>query len=183
MKGLSIRKMVFIGIMAALLCVIAPHSIPLPGLIPISLATFAVYLSGMLLGAKSGTVAVVIYILLGAVGLPVFSNYSGGFGKLFGVTGGYIFGYIFCAFLTGLFADRFRKKLWALPVGAALGTVACYLVGTVWYMIFTGSELIPALMACVVPFLIGDAIKIVVATVITVPVKEKLMGIMNRQAA
>ena len=89
-KFFTVRNMAFIAVMAALICVAAPFAVPMPGLVPISLATFAVYLAGGILGAKKGTIAVLIYVLLGAVGLPVFSGGAGGFAKLFGVSGGYI---------------------------------------------------------------------------------------------
>ena len=83
----TLRSMIFTAIMAAIICVCAPFSIPVPGLlVPISLATFAVYLAGGVLGAKRGALAVLVYILIGAVGLPVFSGFSGGLAKLFGVT-------------------------------------------------------------------------------------------------
>jgi biotin transport system substrate-specific component len=165
--------MVFTAIMAAVICVAAPFSVPTPWLVPITLATFAVYLAGALLGSKRAVIAVVVYILLGAVGLPVFSGFTGGFAKLLGVTGGYIIGYVPCALLTGIFSERFNK-LWALPVGMVLGTVACYAFGTAWYMIATGTELIPALMGCVLPFLAGDAVKIVVVTAVAFPIKARL---------
>ncbi len=169
----TVRSMVFTAIMAAVICVAAPYSVPLPGLVPISLATFAVYLAGALLGGKRGTLAVVVYILLGAVGLPVFSGFAGGFAKLLGVTGGYIIGYVPCALITGIFADKFRKA-WAMPVGMALGTAVLYAFGTVWYMVETGSALGAALMGCVQPFLIGDAIKIVLASALAYPLKSRL---------
>lgn len=172
--------MVFMAIFAAIICIAAPFSVPLPGLIPISLATFAVYLAGAMLGAKRGTIAVVVYILLGAVGLPIFSGFSGGFAKLLGVTGGYIIGYIPCAMITGIFADMQKgKKALNIPVGMILGTLACYVFGTAWFMIFTKTDLVTSLMSCVVPFLIGDAIKIAAATAISAPLKSRLDSIMR----
>lgn len=170
----TVKSMVFIAIFAALICVAAPFSVPMPGLVPISLATFAVYLAGGLLGGKRAAIAVVLYVIIGAVGLPVFSGFSGGFAKLLGVTGGYIIGYIPCALITGIFADIPSKAHWTVPVGMVLGTIACYLFGTAWFMIATGSELVPALMSCVIPFLIGDAVKIVCASAVTMPLKNAL---------
>ncbi|MGN0678542.1 MAG: biotin transporter BioY [Oscillospiraceae bacterium] len=174
-KGIfSLKSMVATAIFAALICVAAPISIPLPGLIPISLSTFVVYLAGAMLGAKRGALAVTVYVLLGAVGVPVFSGYSGGFGILFGVTGGYIIGYIPMALIGGLFADMQSKKHWTIPVGMVLGTVVLYVFGTAWYMIFTGKNLAAALAGCVVPFLAFDAIKIVLATTISAPLKSRV---------
>ncbi len=175
----SVRSMTFTAIMAAIICVAAPFSIPLPALVPISLATFAVYLAGGLLGAKRGTLAVVVYILIGAVGLPVFWGFSGGLAKLMGVTGGYILGYVPCALLTGIFADMSAKKRWLLPLGMILGTAACYLLGTVWFIIATGSTLSAAIAACVIPFLAGDAIKIAAATGICIPIKSRISSMLG----
>ena len=97
----NVRSMVFMAIFAALICVAAPYAIPMPGLVPISLGTFAIYLTGAMLGGKRGTVAVCVYILLGAIGLPVFTGFAGGFAKLLGPTGGYIVGYVPLVLLTG----------------------------------------------------------------------------------
>lgn len=171
--------MVFTAIFAALICVAAPFSVPLPGLVPISLATFAVYITGALLGGKRGALAVLVYILLGAVGLPVFSNHAGGFGVLFGVTGGYIIGYIPLALITGVFAEMKSKAHWTVPVGMILGTLALYTFGTAWFMIFTGKSLGVALTACVLPFLPFDGLKIVLSTLISVPLKARLHRIIG----
>lgn len=192
-KFFTVRNMAFIAVMAALICVAAPWSVPMPGLVPVSLATFAVYLAGSLLGWKKGTIAVLIYVLLGAVGLPVFSGGAGGFAKLFGVTGGYIFGYIPCALLSGLFTDLFYKKnsniknkflnwlsrAWSVPVGMILGTVALYALGTVWFIVARGVTLEVAMAGCVLPFLPGDAVKIVCATILTLALRDRLAKIMN----
>lgn len=178
----TLRSMVFTAIMAALICVCAPFSIPMPGLVPISLATFAVYLAGGTLGSKRGTLAVLVYILIGAVGLPVFSGFSGGAARLIGVTGGFIIGFLPCALFSGLLFEIIKKK-WALPLGMAVGTLACYVFGTAWFLIFTtvgkgvpltGASIAAALMSCVVPFLLGDAIKIAAACAVLIPLKSNL---------
>ena len=107
------KDMVLTGVFAAVICVFAPFTIPI-GAVPISLATFAVYLAAAVLGTKKGTLAVLIYILIGMAGVPVFSGFAGGIGKILGVTGGYIIGYIPCAFAIGVFTERFGGKngLW-----------------------------------------------------------------------
>lgn len=167
--------MVFIALFAAIICIMAPFSLSV-GVIPISLGTFAIYLAGGFLGGKKGIVAVCVYILLGAVGLPVFTGFTGGFAKLLGFTGGYIIGYIPLALITGIFAEK-NKAL--LPLGMILGTLACYAFGTAWFMISTGSELVPALLSCVVPFLVGDAIKIAAASAICIPLRSRVNKIMG----
>ena len=174
----TVREMVFTAICAAIICVLAPISVPI-GAIPISLGTFAIYFTAALLGGKRGTFAVIVYILIGMVGLPVFTGMRGGAGVLFGATGGYIIGYIPLALLTGVFSDMKSKFHWTMPVGMVLGTVALYAFGTAWYMIMSGSTLMAALAACVVPFLLFDSIKMVLSTILAVPLKARLNKMIN----
>lgn len=175
---LTTKKLVYIAVFAALTAVLAPFSIPGPGAVPISLATFAVMLSGLILGPWAGALSQLIYVLLGAVGVPVFSGFSGGLGKLAGPTGGYIIGYLFLAFLCGLIYGRLGRKKqgaakYAVMVAAMLvGTAVLYLFGTLWFMHLMEADLATALSLCVIPFLPGDAIKIAVAALI-VPRLEK----------
>ncbi len=171
-KIFTVRSMTFIALMAALICVCAPFVIPL-GAVPLSLATFAVYLSGALLGAKRGMLAVIIYLLLGTVGVPVFAGFTAGLGQLLGLTGGFLIGYIPCALLTGIFAER-TNKLWGCAVGMTLGTVSCYAVGSVWYMALSGADIISALMGCVAPFIPGDCIKIAAACAVVMPMRKRI---------
>ncbi len=163
--------------MAALICVAGPLTVPI-GPVPLSLASFAVYLAGAVLGWKRGSLAVAVYLLIGLAGVPVFSGFSGGVQKLFGVTGGYLIGYVACALVTGLFAGEpdadDPRPAWRLPVGMALGTLALYAVGTAWFMVQTGNALAAAMGMCVLPFLPGDAVKIVAASVIATPVRRAL---------
>ena len=166
---MKVRDITMTALFAALLCVCAPWSVPV-GPVPISLATFAVYLAAAVLGWKRGSIAVLVYVLLGAVGVPVFSGFSGGVQKLVSLTGGYIVGYIPCALLTGLFADRFGK-VWAYALGMVAGTVVLYALGTGWFIFLAECTLGYALTMCVVPFLIGDAIKIACATLLTVKLR------------
>ena len=177
MKKMNIRDMTLIAVMAALICVAGPLSIAV-GPIPLSLASFAVYMAGAVLGAKRGAVAVAVYLLIGFIGVPVFSGFSGGFQKLAGVTGGYLIGYLPCAFLTGLgiVNSEGRSGYWRLPVMMIAGTAALYTIGTAWFMIQTGSALGGALSLCVIPFLPGDALKIIAATLLTVPVRKAVFS-------
>ena len=176
----SVRSMVFTALFAALICVAAPFSIQV-GPIPITLATFAIYLTGAIIGGKRGMVAVAVYILIGAVGLPVFSGFRGGFGALFGPTGGYIIGYIPLVLITGIFAEMNSKKISRAVVtviGMILATAALYTFGTIWYMIVSGSDLATSLTVCALPFIPGDAIKIACVTAVSVPLRAKLNNAM-----
>ncbi len=117
---------------AALMAVCSWISVPLA--IPVTLQTFAVFTSTGLLGKWRATWAVLVYILLGAVGLPVFSNFTGGVGMLFGKTGGYIIGFIFFALVTGFLIERLGKRTPALILAMVAGLFVCYLFGTLWFM-------------------------------------------------
>lgn len=171
-----VRNMVFTALFAALICVAAPFSIQV-GPIPITLATFAIYLTGAMIGGKRGMAATIVYILIGAVGLPVFSGFRGGFGVLFGATGGYIIGYIPLVLITGIFAEMNSKKISraiVTVIGMILATAALYTFGTIWYMIVSGSDLVTSLTVCALPFIPGDAIKIACVTAVSVPLRAKL---------
>ena len=167
------KDMCVIALMTALICIAAPLSVPV-GPIPISLATLIVYLAGAVLGWKKGLISIALYLLIGAVGVPVFSGYSGGLPKLVGVTGGYLIGYLPCVAATGFGVDRWGRKLWVWPVSMVVCTVMCYAVGTAWFMIQTQTALAGAMASCVIPFLPGDAAKIVVATVLGWELRKKL---------
>lgn len=147
------------ALFAALSAVLSQIVIPLWP-VPVNLATLSVYLAGALLGPVYGPVSQLVYALLGAIGLPVFSMLRGGPGVLTGPTGGYIIGYIISALVIGLIVSGKQKSTRIVLVALLLGTVVCYIFGTVWFMLSTTTSLARALMICVVPFLPGDALKI-----------------------
>lgn len=166
------RDLVLCALCAALTCILAPISIPLAAGVPISLATFAVMLSGVLLGARLGAVSQLIYVLLAAVGLPVLAGWTGGIGIITGMTGGYIVGYILLAFLTGLIYQPFSRstnmgvRIGFMSLGMIIGTAALYTLGTAWFMFITGMTLQESLAACVLPFLPGDFCKMFAVIVV-----------------
>ncbi len=162
MKKAKTIHLVLCALFAALTAVLAQIAIPI-GPVPISLATFSVFMTGALLGAKSGAVSQAVYVLLGAMGVPVFAGFKGGLGVLFGPTGGYIAGYILAAWLVGFVAEKFGNKLWGLLSAMLAGFFACMITGTGWFMLITQNGLAKALMICVVPFLPGDALKMILA--------------------
>ncbi len=169
---ITTRSMAVTALMAAVLCVIGPLAIPI-GPVPLSLALVGVYLCAYILGYKKGTLAVAIYILIGTVGLPVFSGFAGGPAKLFGPTGGYIAGYILTALVCGLFVEKFEQ--WYLHVaGMVLGLFLCYALGTAWFMFSMKVTLAEALATCVLPFILFDLIKIALALFLGASVKKAL---------
>ena len=148
---------------AACIAVLAPVGFDI-GTIPISLATLAVYIVACTLGKYRAAVATLIYIAIGAVGLPVFSGFSGGVGRLVGPTGGFLMGYIPMAFVIGVLVDLAKDKVWMYPVSMVVGTLLCYGFGCGWYMIYSGCTFVAALTVCVVPFIIVDSVKIALAS-------------------
>lgn len=172
-KTMSTVNIVMIALFAAILCVISPFSIPI-GPIPLSLATFVIYVSLFFLGWKRGMIACLAYLIIGLAGVPVFTGFSGGIGKLAGPTGGYLIGYIFVALIAGIFIEKYEKSIVLCLVGLVLGTVVLYAFGTAWFCLSTGSHLGAALALCVLPFIPGDCIKIVSASLIGQSVKKQL---------
>ena len=154
---------------AALICVCS--WITVPGPVPFTLQTFAVACVLGLLGGKLGTISVLCYILLGTVGLPVFSGFTGGIGRLLGATGGYILGFLAMGLLYWAVAGR-SFTLWRMALGLVLGLAVCYLFGTVWFVrVYTGTNgpmsYAAALSLCVWPFLPFDAVKLALALTIS----------------
>ncbi len=157
---MNIRKTALCGLCAAVMCLCAWLAVPVGGAV-FTMQTFGVFFALMLLGGKYGTAAVLVYILLGAVGLPVFSLGQGGIGVLLGATGGYIWG-----FLVAAIGYRFTHFLTAKPrLSAFTGLLCCYLAGTLWYWLGYGAAYsLPAiLLTCVVPYILPDILKILLA--------------------
>lgn len=160
----NLLDIIFIALFSALISVFA--QIAIPTTVPFTLQTLGVFISAALLGCKRGTLSVIIYILLGLVGLPVFSGFSGGLGKLTGPTGGYIVGFIITAIVVGLMCDLLGKKFWVLITSMTAGLLLCYLLGTIWFCISSNTDFLSALTICVVPFIIPDVAKIIVASIL-----------------
>ena len=161
------KQMVLIALMTAVTCVLGPLSIPLPfSPVPISLTNFAIFLAIFVLGMKNGTISFIIYLLLGAVGVPVFSSFRGGLQVLAGPTGGYLIGFIFLALIMGFALDHFDRKLLPTIIGMIIGMVVCYAFGTVWLAKLLSLSFKEGLMMGVIPYLAGDAAKIIIAAIV-----------------
>lgn len=175
MKSLKTKNMVTIALMTAVTCIAAPFSIPLPFTpVPISLTNLVIYISCCILGAKKGTISFLLYLLIGLIGVPVFSGFTGGLTKLAGPTGGYLIGFIFCALFTGIFAEKFEDKLYMYPVGMIGGTAICYAFGTLWLAFQMNLTFVQALFMGVIPYLLGDTLKIVVSTFLGYKFRSRL---------
>ena len=161
------KQMVLIALMTAVTCVLGPLSIPLPfSPVPISLTNFAIFLAIFVLGMKNGTISFIIYLLLGAVGVPVFSSFRGGLQVLAGPTGGYLIGFIFLALIMGFALEHFDRKLVPTIIGMIIGMAVCYAFGTVWLAKLLSLSFKEGLMMGVIPYLAGDVAKIIIAAIV-----------------
>ncbi len=190
MKKMSVKEMCLAALMAAVLCVASPFSIPV-GPIPLSLATLVIYLTAYVLGWKLGAVSVLIYLLVGILGLPVFSAGRSGIGIIAGPTGGYLIGYLLLVLITGLYVGPHRSGSRAGRDGSAAGnvrrilmsilvmvvaTAVLYTLGTAWLAVSAHMTAQAAIAAGVLPFLVGDAIKIVIAAFLGSALQSRLMS-------
>lgn len=160
----NIRVLALIGVMTAVTCILGPFSISI-GVVPIAFANLAIFLSVYVLGMKLGTISCVMYLIIGIAGLPVFTSFTGGPGKLLGPTGGYLIGYVFMALICGFFIDRWTSNKMLCLLGMILGQAVCDLLGTVWLAYQAGLTFGAALFTGVVPFIAGDLLKMVLAIV------------------
>lgn len=169
------RKLTLIGLMTALLCILGPLTVPIPiSPVPISLTNFAIFLAVYLLEIKGGMICLLVYLCLGTAGLPVFSAFSGGLGKLAGPTGGYLIGFIFLALIQGLMMKIFPGKNAAAIIGMILGMAVCYLFGTAWLAFQLNTPFVSALSIGVLPYLPGDGVKIILAAIAGPKLKSAL---------
>ena len=179
------RQLTLCAVMAAVMCVLAPISLPI-GPISVTGGTLTIYLTAYLLGPWRGLAATAAYLLAGFAGLPVFSNYMGGAGRLLGPTGGYLVGYLPMMLLAGFAAElafrRFggqgkKERALALAIqflGMVLATAVLYAFGTAWYCVQAGVDLQTALTFCVFPFIPFDLTKMALALMTGTPVRRRL---------
>jgi biotin transport system substrate-specific component len=171
---LNTKDVTLIGLMTALICICGPFSIPI-GPIPISLTPFTIALTACILGQTRATLSVLIYLLLGLVGLPVFSvsDSPSGAAKLFGPTGGYLLSFILMAYISGLFIDHFSNIIVHIA-GCFLGLTVSYIIGTLWLMYQSHMTLAGALVAAVIPFVPFDIVKIILAAILGQEIKKRI---------
>ncbi|MCI8466260.1 MAG: biotin transporter BioY [Lachnospiraceae bacterium] len=178
---LPLITMALIGVMTAVTCILGPLAIPLPiSPVPISFTNLAVYLTLYVLGMKAGTISYLVYLLIGLVGAPVFSGFTGGPAKLVGPTGGYLVGFIFMALIAGFFIDKFPNKYYLHIIGMVLGTAVCYLFGTVWLCFQMELSFGAGLMTGVVPYLPGDAAKIIISVILGPALRHGVTQVKSR---
>lgn len=178
----DIKNITKIALFAAVLCIFGPFTITLPvSPVPISLVNLVIYIFAALFGTKNSLLGFVVYLLLGCVGLPVFSKGNAGIGYAVGPTGGYLIGFFFCSLGTSIgykigekFSDKQIIKIIILISGMAIGTIICYLFGTLWLSYVNNLDFDKALAAGVIPFIPGDIVKIIVSVILITSLKKRL---------
>jgi biotin transport system substrate-specific component len=169
----KMRSVVFCSLMAGLMAAGAFIQVPL-GPVPIVLTNLFVLLAGLLLGARWGAAGAALYLLVGAIGLPVFSGGRGGLAHLFGPTGGYLFGFIFSAWITGFISGCFRRSIIGSGLAVIFGSLVIYGLGVPWLKAITNMTWNKAWMVGMVPFLPGDVLKAVSAVILFRSLKPML---------
>ena len=177
MKKDRIFDITLIALMAAVICVCSWITVPI-GAVPFTLQTFGVFLALRFLGGKKGTAAIIIYLLLGAAGLPVFSNFGAGVGKILGPTGGYMLGFIFSG-ITVILLEKFdTQNKYLRIITDSIALFGCYTLGTAWFYLFIGKQsgmsIYAVLSACVIPFILPDIAKIAAAEIISLKMPAKI---------
>lgn len=180
MNPSRIHKYIYAGLFAAVLAVLSQLAIPIPGAVPLTLQTFGVALCAYVLGWKLGTLAYLVYFLLGLAGVPVFSNFTGGIGKLFGTTGGFLIGFFLLSVGCGLFSHyrrtyRMRKNEPALSLlFGVLGLLSCHLLGILQVSLLTKSSFVASFLLVSAPYLIKDLISVIAAFFLAKPLRRHL---------
>lgn len=172
MKNLSTKDLCSIGIFTAIIIALSQIKIPLPYGVPMTLQTFIIPFAAIVLGAKRGTVSALLYVVLGALGLPVFAGFTGGLGFVFGMTGGFILSFPIMALTAGIGAEK-GGKVW-LGLGLVIGSVINYLCGMLMYSFVVGTDLKTTFVACVLPFIPTAIIKVILAGMLGVKCKAVL---------
>jgi biotin transport system substrate-specific component len=174
---LTTRQITATALMTALMCIFGPMSLQI-GPIPVSLTNLVIYFAAYVLGAKGALRSYIIYFLLGFVGLPVFSGWGSGIGKITGPTGGCLIGFFITAFLAGLVAEKINIRVLRVIV-VYLTTIPTYILSVLWYAYTTKTTLIAAFAVCVLPFILIDFAKAVICEIVAPVVKRRIGFTLN----
>ena len=172
-SNLKLRMMIVTALFAAIIGILAQLTIPLP-LVPITGQTLAIGLAATILGSRYGTISVLVYLGLGAVGVPVFAQMSGGLGSLFGPTGGFLFGFIPTAFIIGYYLEKTGFTVKNAIIANVLGMLVALTFGTVWLKVIANLSWTAAFMGGFLPFILVGVIKAALAAWIGIMVRDRL---------
>lgn len=167
------KDLVICSLFAAITVILAQISIPFPGGVPLTMQTLAVSLCGIILGAKRGFISQCIYVLLGAIGLPVFASFSGGAQIIFGPTGGFILSFPIMAYIIGFICERSDNKA-LIIFSMILGSIVNYFIGTVHFVLITKMTMLEAFLVCVAPFIVTGLIKSLIAALVGIRLKKNI---------
>ena len=173
-RKLSTKEICYVALFTAVIAVMAQISIPMPLGVPMTMQTFAITLAAVVLGAKLSTFSTLIYILIGAIGVPVLAGFSGGLDKFVGPTGGFLISFPLMAFIIGFGVEHRKAFRRAYVVALVVGTVANYVVGVVMFCVLTKSPVMTGITACVVPFIPTAIIKAILASVLGFEIRKRL---------
>ena len=186
--ALSTAELCQIAVFTAIIAILSQLSIPMPAGVPMTLQTLIIPLAGIILGRRKGTYATLLYLLIGAIGVPVFSGFSGGLGVLLGMTGGFLVSFPILSYTAGLgdelgrkgsANDKVKSGYYILLVAfLLLGATINYVFGTVWFMVATGSDFLYSFTACVVPFIPTAIIKIIIVAVLGPELRKRLSSVL-----
>ena len=185
----AVRAVVTCGVVAAITAVVSQISLPI-GPVPISCSLIAVYLAGLLLPVKTAFLSQLVYLLLGAVGVPVFAGFQSGVARLAGPTGGYLVVFPFVSLLVAVMMLVYDRKLSQksaflrgsyMAAAMLLSLAVCYVVGTAWYMVYAGTSFVAALSLTALPFIPGDLAKIVLCAVLALSLRPRIRKILLRK--
>lgn len=186
----AIKDLCFISVFCAIICVLSQLSIPMPAGVPMTLQTLIIPIAGIVLGKRRGTYATLLYLLIGTVGIPVFSGFKGGIGIIFGLTGGFLISFPILSYTAGLgdeiAANVLRKQgrksphiyFTILVLCLVIGATINYVFGTIWFMLFSKSTFIAGFTACVLPFIPTSIVKIILVALIAPQLKKRLSSIL-----
>lgn len=174
---LTTKEICVTGVLTAVIVIMSQISIPMPSGVPMTMQTFAITLAAVVLGAKLGGFSALIYILLGAVGLPVFAGFTGGFSYFVDPTGGFIISFPIMAYIIGLGIDLNHRFKGAFIICLILGTIVNYVFGTFFFCFLTNSSIMAGIAACVLPFIPTAILKAILATILGIAIRRRLSQI------
>lgn len=175
---LSTKELILCSLFAAIIAILAQISIPLPfTTVPFTMQIFAVAMTGLILRSKLGAISVLIYLLLGGVGIPVFAQFSGGIGILLGPTGGYLLGLPLMVYIIGFVKDKSSSPL-MIFLSLIIGLISVYIIGTLMFAIITGNTIYQSILYCVAPFVFVDLIKLALAYIVGSAVSTRIYSIL-----
>ena len=187
MRNTKTLDLCLIALFTAIISIVSQFNIPLPGGVPMTLQTFIVPVAGIVIGSRRGFMATLLYVILGAIGIPVFHGLTGGLGSIMGPTGGFIISFPLMALLAGMFYElavtlsgektgngKIAIYYGLIVAGLMAGTLFNYAVGVLWFMIMTHNTLGAALSACVIPFIPTTIIKIILVLILAPALRHTL---------